>query len=123
MIGELVALVGAALTLVAGIGVVRFPDALTRMHALTKASTVGLTLVAVGAAFLLPTLNDATSAILAAVLYMITLPISASMIGRATYITDEANTQIDTVDELAERVARDDRMDPAGKTTVARDRA
>lgn len=115
MIGEVLALLGAALTLIAGIGVVRFPDALTRMHALTKASTIGLALVAIGAAVVVPTVNDATSAILAAALYVLTLPISALMIGRATYITDEANTQIDTVDELGERVRRDDRIDPAGE--------
>lgn len=102
MIGELLALIGAALTLIAAIGVVRFPDALSRMHALTKASTVGLTLVAIGGALLLPTSNDVTSSILAAVLYALTLPISASMIARATYVTDEATTQIDTIDELAE---------------------
>lgn len=102
MIGELLALLGALLTVIAAIGVVRFPDALTRMHALTKASTIGLSLVAVGAAFVLPTANDVTSALLAAALYVFTLPISASMIARATYLTDEANTRIDTVDELAE---------------------
>ena len=33
MIGELLALAGAVLTLLAAVGVVRFPDALTRMHA------------------------------------------------------------------------------------------
>ena len=44
-------------------GVVRFPDVLSRMHALTKASTIGVVLVAVGAAFVLPTANDITSAL------------------------------------------------------------
>ena len=63
VIGEMLALAGAVLTLLAAVGVVRFPDALTRMHALTKASTLGLTLVAVGAAFVLPTANDVTSAL------------------------------------------------------------
>lgn len=106
MIAEVLALVGATLTLIAAIGATRFPDALTRMHALTKASTVGLSMVALGAAFALPTANDVTSAILAAVLYSLTLPISAFMIARATYITDEANTQIDTVDQLADQRRR-----------------
>jgi len=39
------------LVLLAAVGVVRFPDALTRMQSLTKASTVGVTLVAVGSGF------------------------------------------------------------------------
>ena len=49
MIGEAMMLVGALLTLLAAVGVSRFPDALSRMHALTKASTVGFGLVAIGA--------------------------------------------------------------------------
>lgn len=89
MIGEAIALAGAVLTLLAAIGVVRFPDALARMHALTKASTLGLALVAIGAAFVLPTANDVTSALLAAALYLITLPIAGSMMARATYLAEE----------------------------------
>ena len=81
---------------------VRFPDALVRMHALTKASTVGVVLVAVGAAFVLPTANDVTSAIAAALLQILTLPISASLIARATYLAQDIPSRVDAVDELAE---------------------
>ena len=109
--GPALALVGSVLTVLAALGVVRFPDVLARMHALTKASTLGLTLVAVGAAFVLPTANDVTSALLAAALYVLTLPIAGSMIARATYLTDEARTGIDTVDELAERLEHDATVD------------
>jgi multicomponent Na+:H+ antiporter subunit G len=87
VIAELVMLGGALLTLVAAIGVIRFRDVLVQMHALTKASTVGLGFVAIGAAFLLPTANDITSAIAAAALYIGTLPIGASLLGRATVLT------------------------------------
>jgi multicomponent Na+:H+ antiporter subunit G len=114
VIGPVLALAGAVLTLLAAIGVVRFPDALTRLHALTKASTLGLTLVAVGAAFVLPTANDVTSALLAAALYVFTLPIAGSMIARATYLSDEANTEIHAVDELAERRRHDATVDYDG---------
>ena len=54
---------------------------------MTKASTIGLGCVAIGAAFLLPTANDITSAIAAAALYIGTLPIGASLLGRATVLT------------------------------------
>jgi multicomponent Na+:H+ antiporter subunit G len=107
VIGELLALAGALLTLLSAVGVVRFPDALTRMHALTKASTVGLGLVAIGAALVLPTANDITSALLAAVLYIVTLPISASMMARATYLGHEAGLELRAGDELAARMAAD----------------
>ncbi len=85
MIGEVVALGGALLILVAAVGVVRFGDVLSRMHALTKASTVGVLLVAIGSAFVLPTANDVTSALAAAILQLLTLPIGASLIARAAY--------------------------------------
>ena len=41
MIGELLALVGATLVLLAAVGVVRFSEVLARLHALAKASTSG----------------------------------------------------------------------------------
>jgi multicomponent Na+:H+ antiporter subunit G len=85
VIGKLIMLVGAVLTLLSAIGVVRFPDALTRMHALAKASTIGFGLVAIGAAFLLPTANEVTSALLAAGLQLVTLPVSANLIAYSTY--------------------------------------
>ena len=87
MIAKFVMLAGALLTLVAAIGVIRFRDVLVQMHALTKASTVGLGFIAIGAAFMLPTANDITSAIAAAALYIGTLPIGASLLGRATALT------------------------------------
>jgi multicomponent Na+:H+ antiporter subunit G len=42
-------LCGSALALTASIGVVRFPDTLSRMHAATKPQVLGLLLVLVGA--------------------------------------------------------------------------
>lgn len=110
MIGELVTLAGAVLILLSAIGVVRFPDALARMHALTKASTVGVVLVAVGAAFVLPTANDITSALAAALLQILTLPISASLIARATYLARGIPSRVDAIDEFAD--ARDARRPP-----------
>lgn len=96
-------LLGAVLVLLSAIGVLRFPDALARMHALGKASTVGVALVAIGAAFLLPTANDVTSAIGAALLQLLTLPISTSLLARATYHAEGIPNRVDAVDDLAER--------------------
>ena len=73
------------------------------MHALTKASTVGVGLVAIGSAFVLPTANDVTSALGAAGLQLLTLPISASLLARATYHARGIPNRVDAVDELADR--------------------
>ena len=65
--GEVLALLGATLTLLAAVGVVRFPEVMARMHAPTKASTLGVVLVLVGGAVTLNHPNDVTSLLLAAV--------------------------------------------------------
>ena len=50
IVAAVLVLGGSALALTAAIGVVRFPDTLSRMHAATKPQVLGLLLVLVGAA-------------------------------------------------------------------------
>lgn len=87
--GEVLALLGALLALSAAVGVIRLPTPLSRMHALTKASTVGVVLLALGAAFALPTLNDATSALLAGGLQLLTLPVAANLLARSSHRAEQ----------------------------------
>jgi multicomponent Na+:H+ antiporter subunit G len=88
VIGEVIVFAGALLTLLAGVGVVRFGDVLARMHALTKASTLGMLLVLIGAAVSLDEANDITSLVLAAALHQLTSPVAANLLGRATYLAE-----------------------------------
>jgi multicomponent Na+:H+ antiporter subunit G len=65
------------------VGLLRFPDSLTRLHALTKADTVGLGLVTLG---LIPRADSALSAFKLIVIWALVLLSSAStsqLIGRA----------------------------------------
>jgi multicomponent Na+:H+ antiporter subunit G len=100
VIGEAAILLGCVLSLLAGVGVLRFGDVFERMHALTKASASGLILVLIGAAFLLPSINDVTTLALAAFLQVLTLPVAANLIAGATYRAEGVPHRIDTVDEL-----------------------
>lgn len=86
MIGELLALLGAALVLLSAIGVIRFDDVLARLHALAKASTLGILLLLLGASINLRDLNDLTSVVLAAVLHLLASPPASNMISRAAYL-------------------------------------
>jgi multicomponent Na+:H+ antiporter subunit G len=99
--GEALVLLGALLTLLAAIGVVRFEDAFARMHALSKATTAGVLVALVGAAATMASANDATSMIFAAVLQVVTNPVSSVMLARATYLAEGVTVSIDAVDELA----------------------
>ena len=88
MIGELLALFGAALVLLAAVGVVRFGDVLARLHALAKASTLGLLLLLTGAAVNLRDLNDLTSVVLAGILHLLASPPASNMVSRAAYLVE-----------------------------------
>ena len=94
VIGELLALVGATLVLLSAIGVVRFGDVLARLHALAKASTLGVLLILTGAAVNLRDLNDLTSVVLAAVLHLLASPAS-NMVSRAAYLAEGLPAAID----------------------------
>lgn len=100
-VGEVLVLAGCALTLLSGIGVVRFSDVFIRMHALSKASTLGLLLALLGAALVLDHPNDITSLLLAALLHLVTSPIGGNLLARATYRSEGIAEGIDTTDELA----------------------
>jgi multicomponent Na+:H+ antiporter subunit G len=88
VIGELLALVGATLVLLSAIGVVRFTDVLARLHALAKASTLGVLLVLTGVAVNLHDLNDLTSVVLAGVLHLLASPPASNMVSRAAYLAN-----------------------------------
>jgi multicomponent Na+:H+ antiporter subunit G len=101
LVGEALVLLGALLTLLAAIGVVRFQDVFARMHALSKATTAGALVALLGAAAVMPSANDATSMIFAAVLQVVTNPVSSVMLARAAYLAEGVPVSIDAVDELA----------------------
>jgi multicomponent Na+:H+ antiporter subunit G len=95
MVGEALVLAGALLVLLAGVGGLRFPDALARMHALAKGSTLGLLLILGGAALNLATVNDVTSAVLAAIVHVLASPPASNMVSRATYLVSVPPTDDD----------------------------
>lgn len=102
MIGEVMVLLGATLVLLAGVGVVRFGDPLARMHALAKASTLGVLLVFTGAAVSLRTANDITSVVLAGLLHVLASPPASNMIARAVYLAGGLAHGNEVIDEGAE---------------------
>ena len=83
MLVGLAALAGAAFVLLAGIGVLRFPDVYARMHAATKATTLGIALIGVAAAI---AIEDGRAKTLAAVAFIfITGPCAAHLVSRARH--------------------------------------
>lgn len=85
VLAEILLVLGCALILVAAIGVHRFRDVLARMHALTKATMLGLVLVLLGATIGIDNTDAATFAGLAIALQVLTTPVSSNLMARATY--------------------------------------
>ncbi len=83
LIGSIVVLLGAIFHFSAGLGMLRMPDAYTRMQAGTKASTLGNTLVLAGLAILPP---DWSLKLLIIVYFVLmTNPISSHALARAAH--------------------------------------
>lgn len=82
IIGGLV-LAGAFFVLVAGIGLVRLPDLPMRMHAATKAGTLGAGLLMIAVALDSTSAGLMVRAIAVVIFLFLTAPIAASTIGRA----------------------------------------
>jgi len=74
---------GVLAFLVSALGLLRMPDVYTRMHVGTKATTIGVVLVALGACFLEPSWSF--KLLLLALFVLLTNPLSSSVIARATH--------------------------------------
>ena len=93
---------GALLALAAGVGVLRFPDLLSRMHAGTKPQVLGLILVLIGLSLRLRSGAAVWALILVALFQMLTAPVAAHLVGRGGYRTGKVRRDLLVVDELTE---------------------
>ncbi len=95
---------GAFLGLAAGVGLVRFPDALSRLHAATKPQILGLIFVVAALALQNHSWATIVSLVPVVVFQMITAPVSAHMVGRAGYRTGNFRADLLVADELDEAI-------------------
>ncbi|MGY2081941.1 monovalent cation/H(+) antiporter subunit G [Modestobacter sp. SYSU DS0657] len=100
-------LAGAFLCLTAGVGLLRFPDVLSRMHAGTKPQVMGVLLIMIGGAIRLSGWSATWMLLLVAAFQLITAPVNAHMVSRIAYRRRHADRGLLLVDELggAERGA------------------
>ncbi|MDO3648878.1 monovalent cation/H(+) antiporter subunit G [Nocardia mangyaensis] len=84
-ISAVLILSGSALAFTAAIGIVRFPDTLTRMHAATKPQVVGLVLILIGTGIDIRHDINVWMLVLTGLFTIITAPVVAHLIGRTAY--------------------------------------
>ena len=93
-------IIGGIFCLVASVGIVRLPDALIRMHAATKAGTLGTGLLVIAEALLYRQLGISLRAVTVIALVLLTAPVAAHLIGRAFYRSGEPLSDRTWIDEL-----------------------
>lgn len=81
-------LAGSAFALLAAVGVLRMPDVFTRMQASTKASTLGLGCLLLGAAVQMGDLASFIRAASIGAFVLLTTPVAGHVIARASYFAD-----------------------------------
>lgn len=113
-IAAVLIVLAAFLTLAAAVGLVRFPDALARLHAATKPQILGLIFIVIAIALSVRSWQVLLLLIPVVVFQLLTSPISAHMVGRAGYRTGDFDPDILTADELAPDVAAAGRSDLPG---------
>lgn len=106
--GGVCILLGALLCGVAAVGLHRMPDALGRMHAASKAQTLGVALAAVGLALVLRDPAVSGMLVLVAILQMLTAPVASQMMARSAYRTRQYREDTLEIVDGADRPVRDD---------------
>lgn len=107
VIGSVLIGFGLFFTFAMTVGMLRFPDAYTRLHAGTKGLTIGAGLLLVGVAARAPSAAFALRVLLVAVFLLVTNPIAIHAIARANYRSARARRHM-LVDEYAESLEKRD---------------
>lgn len=106
-------LTGASFCLVGAFGMLRLPDVPSRLQAATKPQSLGLLLILLGVALRLEP-PQAVALVLVGLLQVMTAPVLSQLAGRAAYRTGGVECDTVSVDELAERVERENARGDGG---------
>lgn len=99
--------VGALFVLLAAIGLLRMPDLFLRISVSTKAATLGVGMILAGMALHFLETSITTRAIAIIVFLLLTAPIGAHLIGRASYFIGVPLWKKSLLDELKDKYNMD----------------
>ena len=131
VLGAALVLLGCFLCFAAALGIVRFPDVFSRMHAATKPQTLGLILVAAGVELSLRSWAAFGTVVLIAALQLTTAPVAAHLVARTVYRSLQVRHDLIARDDLADDLAAagfqlglaDQAVSEAARTTPPADRS
>lgn len=105
-------LLGALFMLIGAIGIFRFPDFYTRMHAATKATSLGMGLMLAGVAAHFAGWVVLVKAFLVMLFIFLTTPVAAHAISRAAHRQGVEKWSGTAMDEMAEPASSDPEAAP-----------
>jgi multicomponent Na+:H+ antiporter subunit G len=115
MLTAIFLVLGSLFCFVAALGMLRLPDTVIRMHAATKAGTLGTGLILIGEAIFYTELSITLRALATITFLLLTAPVAAHLIGRAAYYSNTKLWEKTWIDELAQHYADSRSSDPGPK--------
>ena len=85
IVSALLMLAGAAFAAIAALGILRLPDLYTRMHSASKAGSVGSGMLLIALALTAESTPVALRALAAVAFFLLTAPLSAHLLAKASY--------------------------------------
>jgi len=102
LIVALMLVAGGVFTFLAALGIVRLPDVYTRMHAASKAGTVGSGLMLLAAGMHSFDVAIFTRALAGFVFFVLTAPVAAHLVAKAAHAAGYRLTRLTVMDDMRE---------------------
>ena len=109
---------GTFFTFLAGFGIVRMPDVYTRMHASTKAASLGAGLMLVAAALYFQDAGVTTRIALTTIFIFLTAPVAAHMLGRSAYLMQVEQWEGSVIDEAKGKLDEENPVESDPESTA-----
>ena len=102
--------VGSIFSLLAALGILRFPDLYTRMHAASKAGTVGSGLLLLAAGLHALDIAILLRALAGFAFFVLTAPVSAHLLAKAAHQSGYKLTNLSVTDQLPLEKRKSDKL-------------
>ncbi|MCB1419245.1 MAG: monovalent cation/H(+) antiporter subunit G [Notoacmeibacter sp.] len=112
----LLLIIGSAFALIAAIGINRLPDVYSRMHAASKAGTLGSGVMLIALAVHADDAGIAMRALAGVVFFLLTAPISSHLLAKAAYAVGYPMWKDSVLDEMGGQEKSD--LPEAGQPTA-----
>lgn len=112
IIVSILIIIGGVFCCIAGLGILRLPDVIMRMHASAKASTLGAGLIIASVAIHFSKFEVVMPALSTIAFLLLTAPVSAHLLAKEAYRTRVPLWAGTWVDELKDYVEKNQRQEP-----------